>query len=315
MEWRWDLREGEDRIKDRQDRQAVCFPFSLTVETSTSTYRNLPPILYGRTPLQTKIRSTLEPLSIEHREPISLFTSCPTNNLPYHHTMTSKTNRYTPSIPSPLNPSKPESSRSPYPLPAEKRPSNVIRISSSSNGSNSSKFVILGRRPTGPSLSPTQRLMRHKAAVARRQSLALRSSSSSRDHDAIQHQDTRNGGPKNHNNEYLGLRYAGGVGGDKPPMTTTTTTMMRAPPFVDSAAGGCVTVDIEKRPCFINDEKGLLAKDGVDILRGEPLGEEAEATRAWCPRIVTVRRMVVVLGLLCAVGIWLVVHMAGHSVK
>lgn len=76
-----------------------------------------------------------------------------------------------------------------------------------------------------------------------------------------------------------------------------------------------MTVDIEKRPCFINDEKGLLAKDGVDILRGEPLGEEAEATRAWCPRIVTVRRMVVVLGLLCAVGIWLVVHMAGHSVK
>lgn len=229
--------------------------------------------------------------------------------------MTSKTNRYTPSIPSPLNPSKPESSRSSYPPPAAKRPSNVIRINSGNgNGSNSSKLVILGRRPTGPSLSPTQRLMRHKAAVARRQSLALRSSSS-RDHDVIQRLDIRYGGPKNHNSEYLGLRYAGGTGGDKPPITTTTTMMTGAPPFVDGAVGGCVTVDIEKRRCFIDDEKGLLAKDGVEILRGEPLGEEAEATRAWCSGVVTVRRMVVVLGLLCAVGIWLVVHMAGHSVK
>ncbi|RYP69209.1 hypothetical protein DL769_005324 [Monosporascus sp. CRB-8-3] len=216
---------------------------------------------------------------------------------------------YTPSVPSPLNPN-----------PECKSPS---RRDGCSSSSRSELIALAARRPSGPA-SPTQRLMRQKAAVAWR-SMALHHqqqqeagfwSSCCRDRDA----DVDAGGG------YAGSSYEIFMMDDEAASSVDVTDTRLGGLDVTSTGNDGLPIPIPipiplPRDCDIEGagldvEKLSLVVDqnGFSKRNSDPaIVREVLPEQAWYSRTVTKWRVLVVIGLLFVIGAWSATHTGSHS--
>ncbi|RYP55843.1 hypothetical protein DL771_012310 [Monosporascus sp. 5C6A] len=221
-----------------------------------------------------------------------------------------KTRRaYTPSVPSPLNPN-----------PESKSPSRRAGW-----GSNRSELIALAaRKPSGPT-SPTQRLMRQKAAAAWR-SMALQQQQQQqeagfwwslyRDRDA----DVDAGGG------YAGSSYEIFVMDDEAASSVDVTDACLGRLDVKSTGNDALPTPIPipiplPRDCDVewaglDVEKLSLVVDqnGFSKRNSEPaFARDVLPEQAWYSRAVPKWRVLVVIGLLLLIGAWSAIHTGSHS--
>ncbi|RYP91818.1 hypothetical protein DL770_002074 [Monosporascus sp. CRB-9-2] len=224
-----------------------------------------------------------------------------------------KTRRaYTPSVPSPLNPN-PESK-------------SLSRRGGCSN--NRSELIALAaRKPSGPT-SPTQRLMRQKAAFAWR-SMALQQqqqqqqqqeagfwSSPYHDRDAdfdggggyagssyeIFVMDDEAASSVDVTDAHLGRLDVKSTGNDALPIPIPIPIPLLRDCDVEGAG-----LDVEKLPLVI-DQNGFLKRNSDPEIVREVLPEQA-----WYSSAVTKRRILVAIGLLLVIVAWSAIHTGSHS--
>ncbi|RYP11586.1 hypothetical protein DL765_007686 [Monosporascus sp. GIB2] len=223
---------------------------------------------------------------------------------------------YTPSVPSPLNPN-----------PESESPSREGGCSTS----RSMLVALAARKPSGPT-SPTQRLMRQKAAMAWR-SMAIQQhqqqqqetglwSSPYRDRDAdvdagegyagsgyeIFVMDDEVGSSVSSSVDVTDARLesldAKSTENDGPPMPMPIPMPIPIPRDCDVEGAG---PDVEKLSLVV-DQNDILKRNSDPAIVREVLPEPA-----WYSGAVSKRRVLVVIGLLFVIGAWSAIHTRGHS--
>ncbi|RYO78725.1 hypothetical protein DL766_006191 [Monosporascus sp. MC13-8B] len=216
---------------------------------------------------------------------------------------------YTPSVPSPLNPN-----------PESESPGRGDGCSTS----RSELVALAARKPSGPT-SPTQRLMRQKAAVAWR-SMAIQQHQ--------QEQEARFWSPPYSDRDsdidagggYAGSSYEIFVMGDEVSSSVDVTDARLESLDVKSAENDGPPTPIPipiplPRDCDVEGagpdvEKLSLVVDQNDLLErnSDPaIVREVLPEPVWYSGAVSKRRVLVLIGLLFVIGAWSAIHTGGHS--